>query len=136
MKRKGCLAAAVVIAAVATIAYFGVPQYRAVVRETWKANNLAEISRLAADTNWLAAEIATLNAHPATDEESGNNWISDHLVLMKTETGSSVRRNAQRRIGELTTSFWDALRMGNGTTPRSISAWAWSFSGFKDALKT
>jgi hypothetical protein len=52
-------------------------------RREWKAAAVAEITRRVVDTNWLAAEVATVKSQAAKEPAESGSWFSDHLILMK-----------------------------------------------------
>lgn len=115
-KRRRLLAlgiTAAVIWAAALVLFVALLRYPDRVRNRWKANAISTINRLAKDTNWVTGETARLTAQaPQVDEygnkpwpdESGEGWISEHLILMRNGDWmvyDSICRKSDWRIADI-----------------------------------
>lgn len=87
MKRRPLvvlLAVVTLLVLAAIVLPFGSSRCRRAAQQEWKRNAMAEIARLSSDGNWIANEIAALQAQPEEGTGSPNGWLSGHMILLRT----------------------------------------------------
>jgi hypothetical protein len=81
MKRKKSIIIALLVFLVVVLAFGSVPVYRQHLRRNWKNQAVADIAKLAADSQWLAQELAEVQKRCPPGKRYERNWFSDSLAL-------------------------------------------------------
>ncbi|MCY2952811.1 MAG: hypothetical protein NTU53_12685 [Planctomycetota bacterium] len=81
MKRKKSIIIALLVFLVVVLAFGSVPVYRQHLRRDWKNQAVAEIVKLAADSQWLSQELAAVRKRCPPGSRFEGAWFSKDLAL-------------------------------------------------------